>query len=144
MSMSIKPTKLKPIEFVSCNDESVARKWIELRKSEELEDKEQIVRYLESGKEFGAILRIEKDVLRGDQLIQYSPHFITDGTWIWILTVVYWLKEYNIALPGEFLSHVRKNKYSCPNSDEIDFSDLEYSWEEDSTFFWPDELKDMA
>lgn len=42
----------------------------------------------------------------------------TDGTWLWREGLSYYVAKYHLALPREFVAHVRRLKYSPPQVPE--------------------------
>lgn len=49
------------------------------------------------------------------------PNIIyTDGVWIWTTGLIFYVENFNIALPDEFLNHMHINKYKNPPKEQID------------------------
>lgn len=51
-----------------------------------------------------------------------GPYTFTDGVWLWPGDVVYYLRNYHIDLPAEFLEHMRARDWVPPElgQDEVD------------------------
>jgi hypothetical protein len=39
---------------------------------------------------------------------------LTDGEWLWPGDLAYYVREYHVALPAEFIEHMRKNGWRPP------------------------------
>ncbi|AEW94697.1 MULTISPECIES: hypothetical protein [Streptomycetaceae] len=78
------------------------------------DDEEQILAYLESCSEIFITQGAELDVISHDELIVGAGSLITDGVWVWPIDFVHYLRRYHLALPDDFLAHVRKNGYQAP------------------------------
>lgn len=88
-------------------------------------DVENIVRYLEVGTICAVSAGIEEDVLSNPRRLIGVPNLLTDGTWVWPQTLVYYVRHYHIRLPDELLLHMRVNEWKCaPMLEPPDFSDL--------------------
>jgi len=77
-------------------------------------DEEKIVGYLESGTVYGAMPGVEQDVLSHPPQAIGPTHIQTDGTWAWPVTLIYYVRRYHIALPEEFVRHMRLGGWRCP------------------------------
>lgn len=56
----------------------------------------------------------ERDAISRDEWIGGAGSLMTDGEWVWSVDLVYYLSRYHIALPADFLDHVRKSGYQAP------------------------------
>lgn len=56
----------------------------------------------------------ERDVISGDEWVGGAGSLVTDGEWVWPVDLVHYLSRYHIALPADFLAHVRKSDYRVP------------------------------
>lgn len=70
--------------------------------------KEQIVKYLTSGKIDMISAEIPRDALTG-QTIPGEKLGMNDGTFVWWNTLAYYVDKYNLRLPEEFELHVLKS-----------------------------------
>jgi hypothetical protein len=51
----------------------------------------------------------------------------TDGVWAWPDSLSYYLENYHVFVPEEFLIHVRTKNYVAPDATEINVDNLELS-----------------
>ncbi|MFI6056354.1 hypothetical protein ACIBCO_40645 [Streptomyces violascens] len=78
-------------------------------------DEQQIIGYLDSGTEIYSTMGAERDVVMGEEWISGAGSLVTDGTWLWPVELVHYLRRYHIALPADFVEHIRGNQYVSPN-----------------------------
>jgi hypothetical protein len=52
----------------------------------------------------------------------------TDGSWVWHDTLPYYVREHSIALPFEFLEHIRHRDYMPLSDDEVCIQELSFPW----------------
>jgi hypothetical protein len=84
-----------------------------------------ICQYLESGVEFIVSPGVTYDVINPDNGTSGIASSYSDGTWLWPGDLSYYVKKYNIKLPDEFISTMRKSNWIVPirledmNYDEI-------------------------
>jgi hypothetical protein len=89
-----------------------------------LSDEEHILQYLRTGVAFTWAPGLENDILAPEKVIG-SICILTDGIWAWPDSLRYYLENYHVILPQEFLSHVQSRNYIAPNPEEIDTNKLE-------------------
>ncbi|MFI0262541.1 hypothetical protein ACH4OW_26280 [Streptomyces sp. NPDC017056] len=77
-------------------------------------DEDRILSYLEDGEEIFSTMGAERDAISRDEWIGGAGSLLTDGEWVWPVDLVYYLSRYHIALPADFLDHVRKSGYQAP------------------------------
>lgn len=77
-------------------------------------DADRIVRYLNAGVAIAAVPGVEVDVLAEPPQIIGAMHIRTDGVWAWPQTLVHYVQRYHIALPQEFVDHMRSSGWECP------------------------------
>ena len=130
---------LKPLPFVDCDSEDELAQWIEMDGGHPLDDKKEVIDYLKKGYCLSAVPGRQKDPLAGGKSISQAPHVYTDGIWVWRLTVVHWLRKYDVAMPEEFVNHVRSIDYEMPHLSKV--SGQGYPWRRNSKFFLPESLK---
>ena len=87
--------------------------------------KDAILNYLESGVLCAATPGIEEDVLRDPPVSIGPPDVLTDGVWAWPRTLAHYVRQHHIALPDEFMEHMKANAWSCARSVEIDALTIE-------------------
>ncbi|MFE1309300.1 hypothetical protein [Streptomyces sp. NPDC058755] len=77
-------------------------------------DEDRIVAYLESSREIYSAMGAERDVITGDAWIPGAGSLATDGTWLWPVELAHYVRRHHIALPAEFVAHIRGNDYVSP------------------------------
>ncbi|WP_019073322.1 hypothetical protein [Streptomyces hokutonensis] len=77
-------------------------------------DEDLVLAYLESAREIYTTMGAQRDALAGDEWIAGSESLLTDGTWIWPIDLVHYVRRHHVALPQEFLEHIRANSYTAP------------------------------
>jgi len=50
----------------------------------------------------------------------------TDGVWVWQDDLAHYVKDHNVALPQEFLTHIKSNNYAVPSLISVDESKLQF------------------
>jgi hypothetical protein len=86
-----------------------------IRRAEPQHDEANILKYLEAGAAAAAVPGVEEDVLADPPRIIGPMHIRTDGIWAWPETLAYYVRIHHIALPEEFVQHMRANGWSCPH-----------------------------
>lgn len=79
-------------------------------------DSERIIAYLVNG------IRDEvlfcgcyiPDALDSEKSFCVAPGPVTDGVWLWPPDLAYYVRNYNVALPDEFIMHMSRNGWSLP------------------------------
>ncbi|ADO69328.1 hypothetical protein [Stigmatella aurantiaca] len=77
-----------------------------------LDDHEQILHYLRSGKVSATAGGLARDVLDPAQPIIGPLYSQTDGMWLWPSDLPYYFEKYNVLLDEAFLAHVRARQYT--------------------------------
>ena len=89
------------------------------------DDAGKICQYLESGIEFIISPGITYDVINPENGTSGISSSYSDGTWLWPGDLAYYVKNYNVKLPAEFISTMRESNWGVPvrladiNYDEI-------------------------
>ncbi|MCH0561415.1 hypothetical protein [Streptomyces sp. MUM 16J] len=78
------------------------------------EDEDRILTYLESALEIYSTMGARRDALTDDEWIAGSESLLTDGTWLWPIDLVHYVRRHHAALPQEFIDHIRANDYTPP------------------------------
>lgn len=96
----------------------------ELRDSASPEPREweaEALAYLDKARCLMASPGLYPDLLDAQRQIG-GPYTFTDGVWLWSGDLVYYLKNYHIDLPAEFLEHMRQRNWVPPelSDDEVD------------------------
>ena len=89
------------------------------------EFEEKIIEYLNNGLVLIGSPGPVKDVLNDSKNFVGSMHILTDGLWAWPSVLKYYVKEYHIKLPEEFINHMLERNWII-KKDEVDISTLEY------------------
>lgn len=75
---------------------------------------DRILAYLQSGIGLSGAGRYVLDVLdpkpRGIAPLSQK----TDGVWLWMSDLAYYVAKYHVALPDEFLAHMKQNDWKVP------------------------------
>ncbi|MGW2641549.1 hypothetical protein [Streptomyces sp. NPDC001348] len=77
-------------------------------------DEDRILAYLESAREIYSTMGARRDALTDDEWIVGSESLLTDGTWIWPIDLIHYVRRHHVALPQELLDHIRANNYTVP------------------------------
>jgi len=88
------------------------------------EEEVSIIKYLNSGILYIASPGIVMDVLQESDNIICAPHIFTDGVWAWPGDLSYYVKNYHVELPQEFMEYVERKDYKIPSEGEIDLEKL--------------------
>jgi hypothetical protein len=91
-----------------------------------LQDEDNLLEYLNSGLVFVLSPGIERDVFLPDKIIG-SITIRTDGIWAWPESLMYYLKNYHIILPEDFVESIRILDYRVPDTTKIDLENLQLS-----------------
>ncbi|MFI1736567.1 hypothetical protein [Streptomyces sioyaensis] len=78
-------------------------------------DEARILAYLETGKDLFLAMGAVGDVLGSDQRILSGESIATDGEWIWRADLSFYVRNYHIRLPKDFLTRVREHGYRVPD-----------------------------
>ena len=87
--------------------------------------KEEICNYLNNGMVLAACGKVEKDILHPERGIAGTPDDMTDGKWIWPGDLSYYVENYDLQLPDEFIEYMKKMEWKIPEEINIDFENLE-------------------
>ena len=86
------------------------------------EDKGRMLEYLSSGYRMLDIMEGGRDVVNDSaEPISDTASILFDGAWYWRRDLQVYYERYDVALPDEFVDHVRRNAYRVPEigSDEL-------------------------
>lgn len=100
---------------------------IELKSKEKNYSKEFVLSYLNSGELLTGVRGPGPDLLDNSKEIVGKGSCITDGYWIWTVDVPYYVENYDIGLPEEFVDHMAKNDYKIPKITEQEAYEMEIS-----------------
>lgn len=90
------------------------------------ENELEIVKYLQSGICIAACPGLVYDVHDKSKLIDGGPHILTDGVWVWPRDLVYYVEQYHVILPYNFINHLKLNNWTVPDKSKINLDNLEY------------------
>lgn len=77
-------------------------------------DEDSVVAYLESAEEIWTTMGAGRDAVTDDEWIAGAGSLLTDGTWLWPVDLVHYVRRHHAALPAEFLDHIRAGGYTVP------------------------------
>lgn len=83
-----------------------------------LPDVDQVVAYLRAGHVLIDFMDVQDDVFDGSRQVLGGPTILTDGEWLWRDDLAYYASRHDVALPEEFLAHIRRHDYTVPVVDE--------------------------
>jgi hypothetical protein len=89
-------------------------------------DVERIIAYLGNGVRDEVLfcgLHIQ-DILAPEKRFCIAPGPFADGVWMWPPDLIYYVQHYHVALPDEFVAHMRRNGWALPPLDEAEKSRL--------------------
>ncbi len=86
---------------------------------------DKIVRYLNDGKALIISPGLVDDVIDSSKGTAGTPTVYTDGKWIWPGDLAYYVKNYHLGLPQEFLDYMQEKNWTIDFSlDDIDFDSV--------------------
>ena len=92
---------------------------------ENTENIEKIYQYLNSGVVLAACGEVTKDVIHPEKGIAGTPDDMTDGKYIWPGDLAYYVKNYNLKLPDEFISTMKDNDWKVSKTiEDMDFEKI--------------------
>jgi hypothetical protein len=77
-------------------------------------DEMAIVRYLEAGATLAATGSMVDDCLDGAKKAVAPLEIATDGRWVWPRDLAYYVGEYHVRLPPDFVEHMRARGWKAP------------------------------
>jgi hypothetical protein len=81
--------------------------------------------YLEKGTVLAATAQRVFDVLDDEKSDAGQLAVMTDGVWVWPADLPYYVRKYNISLPGRFVEHAKLSKWTPPKLSTKDLLDIE-------------------
>lgn len=88
------------------------------------EDEESIINYINSGEVFIASPGMVYDIFDKSKRIDGGPYFLTDGEYVWLKELAYYIEQYRIKLPEEFILHMKNNDWKIRQN--IDLNNFEF------------------
>jgi hypothetical protein len=86
-----------------------------------ISDRSKIAEYMNAGIPVFDIMEDVVDLIDGREWIRGGPSLLTDGEWLWRRDSIYYLRNYPLDIPDQFLDHVRRRNYQP--STEVDVAD---------------------
>ncbi|QDU93435.1 hypothetical protein [Lignipirellula cremea] len=135
---------LRPVPFLGHAEDGV-KEWVSSNLGEILPDKIEVLKYLRNNYCIAAVPAIVRDPFDPERILRDTRNIITDGVWVWIQSTAYLVEEYDLKLPGEFLTYVRSIDFRVSKARARKQAlDMAHPWLEDSRFFWPSHFNDNA
>lgn len=85
-----------------------------LRQSTARPDEDKIVAYIKSGWLLWVWPCVGIDYLKQQRTPTDAKYLMGDGVYIWTRDLGYWVSEYHIKLPEEFVENMRANNWTVP------------------------------
>jgi len=90
-----------------------------------IENKKEVCDYLKKGMVLAACGQVVKDVIHPEKGIAGTPDDMTDGKWLWPGDLAYYVENYDLQLPKEFVEYMKEKNWKVPDNLDIDFDELE-------------------
>lgn len=90
-----------------------------------IENKKEVCDYLKKGIVLAACGQVVKDVILPEKGIAGAPDDMTDGKWLWPGDLAYYVENYDLQLPKEFIEYMKEKDWKVPDNLDIDFDKLE-------------------
>lgn len=91
-----------------------------LRREEPSEFEPKIVQYLRSGADCGVAMTIERDPLSNPPKAIGETVLKTDGEWTWPASLAYFVQNYHIELPEEFVEKMAALNWIAPTDVDVE------------------------
>ena len=92
---------------------------------ESKDNAEKIYQYLKSGVEFVVSPEVTQDIITPEKGTSGVASDYTDGIWLWPGDLAYYVKNYNLKLPDEFISTMEQNNWQISKTiDDMDYSEI--------------------
>jgi hypothetical protein len=107
--------KLKRFGFFGDFPKDKGREMLFALRSENARPDEQgILKYLRGGRRLLAASGIVEDTLDPRKGMIGPPDVFSDGEWLWTSDVIYYLENYHIEVPAEFIERMKQHGWECP------------------------------
>lgn len=93
-------------------------------KGQYLNEKGKLISYLNAGLVYSASPGIGVDVLSSEGKMSGPIHSRTDGRWMWPSDLSYYVENYDVAVPEEFLASLRQNNWQTPRAEGINILEI--------------------
>ena len=94
--------------------------------NKEYDNKAKIINYLDSGICVASCTGVSEDVIEPKNGIIGVPDALTDGKYQWYADLSYYVKNYNLELPDEFIKNMISNNWKIPITDKDEDDEIEY------------------
>ena len=92
---------------------------------EKPENIEKIYQYLRSGVEFIVSPEITHDIIVPEKGTSGIASSYTDGIWLWPGDLAYYVKNYNLKLPDDFISTMKENDWQILKTiDDMNYDEI--------------------
>ncbi|MCR5627408.1 MAG: hypothetical protein K6F99_08820 [Lachnospiraceae bacterium] len=92
---------------------------------EKPENIEKIYQYLRGGVEFIVSPEITQDIIAPEKGTSGIASSYTDGIWLWPGDLAYYVKNYNLKLPDEFISTMKDNDWQISKTiDDMNYDEI--------------------
>lgn len=78
------------------------------------DDEVKLIEYLVNGALFIASPGIVRDILSEQAPVIGSADILTDGVWVWPRDLAYYVRQYQVRLPNDFVEHARTHHWMIP------------------------------
>lgn len=83
-----------------------------------------ILSYLDAGIALAGAGGVQKDAVDPSKGYVTSPDIMTDGVWTWPGELEYYVRNYHIELPNEFVEHMRHSGWMVPELSKREITEL--------------------
>src|ERR1043166_5223028 len=84
-----------------------------------------IIAYLEAGCVYAGVPNVEEDIICDPPHIIGPTHIRTAKVWAWPETLAYYVRRHHIALPDDFVDHMRGQGWVCQVNPDVSQLTLE-------------------
>lgn len=102
------------------------------RREEGDPDEGMVASYLESGQTLAVRVSSVHDYFDATRKAASHLAIMTDGTWAWPCDLAYYLREYHVELPADFVAHMRQCSFRQPELTEAELLRLDRMFRESS------------
>ena len=107
--------KLKRFGFFGSMPKEKAIALLEsLRANSPQSNGQRILAYLRGGQQLLADAGVVGDLLDKKKGMIGAPHVFSDGEWLWTADAIYYVENYHIEVPAEFIQRMEKQGWHCP------------------------------
>ena len=79
--------------------------------------KQKVLKYMMDGYVSSVSPCFVYDIISDNNLLIGELQTLTDGTYYWPSNYIYYIENYDILVPNEFISHMKENNWKVPNID---------------------------